>query len=107
MLHILRNKKAQTTAEYAILIGLVVAALIAMQTYVKRGLQGRMKDATDTFATETTNLGATTQYEPYYLNQASTGTSSSQQSEGITEGGGVSRTQNATSTRTGTQSYGW
>lgn len=38
-------KKAQNTAEYAILIALVVGAAIGMQTYVKRGLQGRVKDS--------------------------------------------------------------
>ena len=41
------NKKAQSTLEYAILIAVVVGALIGMQTYVKRGLQGRLKAATD------------------------------------------------------------
>lgn len=39
------NKKAQSTAEYAVLVGLVVAAAIGMQTYVKRGLQERMHQA--------------------------------------------------------------
>jgi len=41
------NKRAQSTLEYAILIAVVVGALIGMQTYVKRGLQGRLKAATD------------------------------------------------------------
>ncbi len=41
------NKKAQSTLEYAILIAVVVGALIGMQTYVKRGLQGRLQEATD------------------------------------------------------------
>lgn len=107
MLRILRTKKAQTTAEYAILIGLVVAALVAMQTYVKRGLQGRVKDATDTFATQTTNLGSTTQYEPYYLQQASNVASTSTAAETTTLGGGVNRTTDTTSTRMGNQEYGW
>ena len=43
------SKRAQTTAEYAILIGLVVGALVAIQTYVKRGVQGRFKDASDEY----------------------------------------------------------
>ena len=30
---LMKNKKAQQTAEYALLISLVVAAIIAMQTY--------------------------------------------------------------------------
>lgn len=56
MLRVLRGKKAQSTAEYAILIGLVVAAVIAMQTYVKRGFQGRMKDAGNDYYSHLTSL---------------------------------------------------
>ena len=41
------KRKGQSTAEYAIVIGLVIAAAVAMQVYVKRGLQGKMKDAVD------------------------------------------------------------
>jgi len=41
------HKKGQSTLEYAVIIAVVVAALIAMQTYVKRGLQGRLKQASD------------------------------------------------------------
>jgi hypothetical protein len=37
-------RKAQSTAEYAILIAVVIGAVIAMQTYVKRGLQSRTHD---------------------------------------------------------------
>jgi len=40
-------KKAQSLTEYAILIGIVTAALIAMQIYIKRGIQGRIKDLAD------------------------------------------------------------
>ena len=39
--------KGQSTAEYAIVIGLVIAAAVAMQIYVKRGLQAKVKLATD------------------------------------------------------------
>ena len=39
------SRKAQSTAEYAIVIGLVIAAAVAMQVYVKRGIQGRIRDA--------------------------------------------------------------
>lgn len=41
------NNKAQGTLEYAIIIGVVVAALIAMQAYFKRGLQGKIRQASD------------------------------------------------------------
>ena len=64
------NKKGQNVVEYSILIALVVGAAIAMQTYVKRGLQGRVKDAVDYTGNNTTTGETTTftgtQYEPYY-----------------------------------------
>lgn len=62
-----KNKKAQNTAEYAILISLVVAGIIAMQTYAQRALQARVHDASVFLKNETSSLGKTLQYEPYYL----------------------------------------
>lgn len=62
---LIKNKKAQNTAEYAILISLVVAGIIAMQTYAQRALQAQVRDAGQYLTT--TGLGTTVQYEPYYL----------------------------------------
>lgn len=45
-------KKSQSTLEYAALIAIVVGALIAMQSYVKRGLQGKMKKSADDISKE-------------------------------------------------------
>ena len=68
MLRKLRNRiKGQSTAEYAILIALVVAAVIAMQTYAKRALQAKVRDAALYMTDQTSNLGNSIQYEPYYL----------------------------------------
>ena len=64
---LIKNKKAQNTAEYAILISLVVAGIIAMQTYAQRALQARVRDAGQYLEQQTTTLGTTVQYEPYYL----------------------------------------
>lgn len=65
---LIKNKKAQNTAEYAILISLVVAGIIAMQTYAQRALQARVRDASQHLATTTATLGdGEVQYEPYYL----------------------------------------
>lgn len=69
MLRLFKNKKAQNTAEYAILIALVVGAVVAMQTYAQRALQGRLRDASVKFVSQTSSIGGTIQYEPYYLNQ--------------------------------------
>lgn len=64
---LLKNKKAQNTAEYALLIALVVAGVIAMQTYAQRALQARVRDAALYLTNQTSELGQTNQYEPYYL----------------------------------------
>jgi len=61
------NKKAQSTAEYVIVLGLIVAAVVAMQTYVKRGMQGKIKDATDYTDPAATGVFKTKQYEPGYV----------------------------------------
>jgi hypothetical protein len=41
------NKKAQSTLEYAIIVAVVVGALLTIQIYIKRGIQGRMRSSTD------------------------------------------------------------
>lgn len=66
MLRLVKNPRGQTTAEYAVLLGLVIAVVIGMQTYVKRGWQARVKVETDAMVTGTNELGTTGQYEPYY-----------------------------------------
>jgi hypothetical protein len=68
MLKHFRNRKGQNTAEYAILIALVVGGVIAMQTYAQRALQGRIRDASVQFRDTTGEIGNTLQYEPYYSN---------------------------------------
>jgi len=42
-----RRKKGQSTLEYAILIIIIIGALMSIQVYIKRGIQGRLKSATD------------------------------------------------------------
>ncbi|MEW6008358.1 MAG: hypothetical protein AB1629_01845 [Candidatus Omnitrophota bacterium] len=39
------SKKGQSTAEYAILIGIVIAAVIAMQSWVGRSIKAKIRDA--------------------------------------------------------------
>ncbi len=43
----LLNKKAQSVAEYAVFIGMMVAAIAMMQTYLKRALQAKYADSSD------------------------------------------------------------
>jgi len=41
------NRKGQSTVEYALIIAVVVAGLLLMQHYVKRGYAGKLKSASD------------------------------------------------------------
>jgi len=42
-----RTKKGQTTIEYVVLLIIVIGAFVAIQNYMKRGLQGRWKASID------------------------------------------------------------
>ena len=102
-----RLKKGQSTAEYAVVIGLVIAAAVAMQVYVKRGIQGKIKDAvgfSSTDATSGVTIGNTTQYEPYYLSQSLNTSSDSATGATMGTAGVVNRniTGNEVTSRTGT-----
>lgn len=102
------NKKGQNTAEYAILIALVVAAAVAMQTYVKRSMQGGIKFAVDKVKKSDTRTG---QYEPYYLESKYDVTQSAYKDTVQTEEGGkVTRTMGVgeakhTTTRSGKETF--
>lgn len=45
----MQSKKAQSIVEYSVLIAVVVAALIAMFTYLRFSIQGRIKESADVF----------------------------------------------------------
>ena len=73
---LIKLKRAQSTAEYAILISVIVGAALAMQVYIKRSLQAKMHDAgivlretSGDITGEGVVLGTTKQYEPYYAEQ--------------------------------------
>jgi|GEM_PF-854897 hypothetical protein len=56
---LVKSRKAQSILEYALLIAVVVAAILVMQVFVKRGFQGQLKDSAGRMgeqfsATETT-----------------------------------------------------
>ena len=43
----IRRLKAQALIEYSVIFVSIIAALIAMQIYVKRGISGRLKESSD------------------------------------------------------------
>ena len=47
MLTYLNRTRAQSTLEYAVLIVIIIGALLSIQFYLKRGIQGRLKSSAD------------------------------------------------------------
>lgn len=43
----MKTKKGQSTLEYALIITVVIAALLAINVYMKHGVQGRLKESAD------------------------------------------------------------
>lgn len=107
------DKRAQTTAEYAILFALVVGAVVAMQVYVKRGIQGRVRDvvndidfAGDLAKGQAKQLSAILtgdQFEPDYAGGATSSNQTSNDTENVTKGGAVAKGSATTTTANRTQ----
>lgn len=104
----MRSKRGQSTAEYAILIGVVIAAVVGMQVYVKRGLQGKVKDVTDNVGFGLRDAGytaLTSQYEPYYAKSDFTVSQGRTETTDVQAGYKVKRTVDRDETlRTGSSS---
>ncbi len=100
------SPKGQHLSEYAVLISVVGLTLTGMGLYVRRGLQGRYKDASDSITQAViSQVGAEdiTQYEPYYFaTSANTGDSSVLREE-KTSGGQAKKTIEKLNTREAVQ----
>ena len=86
-----KTRRGQSMAEYAIVLTVVITAIVAMQIYVKRGLQGKVRDVTDNLGVGLTAGGiakVTNQYEPYYA-QANYNTAQNQAVNEQYQAGGV------------------
>jgi len=114
MLQLLRNKKAQNTVEYAIMIAVVIGVFSAMQLYMRRGLSARVKGGMDmlpgkvlgqasTDGVPSDILGTDTEYEPYQTSNMLTTSSEGTERGTITQSGGVRELTNASTSRQGEQ----
>jgi len=55
----MQNHKGQTILEYTVIFIIILGVLITMKDYIKRGIQGRWKSASDDFGE---------QYDPRFVN---------------------------------------
>jgi len=54
---LLLSRKAQSIIEYVVALGLISAAIVGMQVYLRRSVQARIKDMTDVMLPAGTVLG--------------------------------------------------
>ena len=89
------NKRAQSTLEYAVLIGVLVAALVAMQVYLRRGYQGKLRESAD-------SMGE--QFSPGHTTYTYTTVSNTNSTENLSEDATTLTTiHNQTSDKTGNE----
>lgn len=62
------RSRAQSFSEYTICVAVIVIATIVMQSYIRRGLQGRYVDLASQ-ATAMATGSDDVQYEPYYIDE--------------------------------------
>lgn len=109
------RKKAQSTAEYAIILALVIGAVTAMQIYIKRGMQGKIKDVVDYKGVVDQGLGSASERFSFSGNQYEPGQTSSKvaserersETEAQLKGGGKTRDSADTSAYRQKQETGW
>ena len=94
-------RRGQSTGEYAILVGVVIAAVLAMQVYMRRSVQAKIKDGYDYMSKvnytaesggDTTFNGMFTtnvQYEPTMLNSSLRTVQDGRTTTEMQQGGGV------------------
>ena len=56
------GRKGQSTVEYAVLIVVVIAALLAMSIFMKRGVMGKARESTDQIGEQFTPLTTSNDY---------------------------------------------
>ncbi len=68
-IRLIKSRQGQSIFELALLIGVVVTALLTIQTYVRRSLQARIHNATPSWSVSRGGVlvQEPMQYEPYYL----------------------------------------
>jgi hypothetical protein len=108
MLKRFRNNNGQAiSAELVVTFILVVAAVLALSTYVRRTLQARTRDAmvyTRGEAATALQDNITLQYEPYYVQVESNITQSSSDTSNIVSGGDLIRNVSQRKAMTSTSS---
>lgn len=90
----MKKTKAQSVIEYSICVAMIIFATIAVQHYIRRGLQGRyanMVDFTTNSTAEKAGVSPNLQYEPEGIQQELNTTQSVEAKDNIVGAGKINR----------------
>jgi hypothetical protein len=99
------NSRAQSISEYVLVIGLVSAALVGMQVYMKRGIQAVIKDSADELGIQEDSEERNFQPVTKQSSQTNTVTGPATRRMRESLGGGNRVDFETTANTTGTQTY--
>jgi len=80
----LLRRKGQSTAEYAIIIGVVVGAVMAAGTFLRGGIEGKVRDMTNQYMAQGSN--ATMNFATPIMQSSMTTTSAQASNTAMTDG---------------------
>ena len=106
-----RKGKAQSTTEYAVLFAIVAAAVVGMQVYMKRSVQGRMRQSADSIGSQY-EPGNTTSTITLNVSNTTTTTTTLQKDQPLSDGRSgdtvttITNITNDTTTRSGDETVG-
>ena len=86
----MKKNRGQSTLEYALIIAVTVSALMAVNIYMKKGLQGRLKESTDQVGKQFDPTTFTTAYQT-----TSSGNSTTTEARDVSNGNTSSTVDNA------------
>jgi Flp pilus assembly pilin Flp len=93
----IKNERGQSTLEYAVIVAAVIGALLALQVYLKRGVEGKLHESTDQigeqFDAGNTSVDSTTKRTAKTVQTVNLGVTTSD-TGGTFGGGGVSEVRN-------------
>lgn len=93
--HVIGQRGQSVSGEYVFMIALVLLAILAMTTYVRRAIQGRYRDANRavyTHASAALGNVVEAEYEPYYVNTSSDVDSFTFDEQKVAPGGAMKKT---------------
>lgn len=100
MIKMFKNKRAQSTAEYAIIIGVVVGAIMAVGAFLRGAIEAKVRHQTNAYLNGDSNTQTQIMTQDY--NNTGNSTTNVKENKGSTK---TTTTENSANTRIGKTIY--